>query len=538
MPVLTSYPGVYVEEIPSGIHTIVGVATSNTAFVDFFPQGPMGVATQVNNYTQFQSIFGGLDQRSEASYGVWQYYLNGGQVAWIVRVASGTPAASQVTLDAASPPQPTLTITASSPGLWGENLQYGVDYNTYPSGSELFNLVIRQLDSISQPTKVLSSEIYRNLSMNTSSANYAVGVVNAASSLVQLTDLGLGDIPMSTGPDVITPIGIAASSSYDQVADPAHPANDGTIPDANALENGILQLDRLDPYIFNILCLPAAVNLTSGGAPDAVGIAGVYSFAASFCDRKRAFLLVDIPTGINTLSNTAPSGIVSWVNSIQLNGFDPDANSAIYFPRLSIPDALSQGRPRNVAASGTMAGIFATTDADRGVWKSPAGIDAGVSGASLAFVMNDADNGSINPLGINALRNFKTYGNVSWGARTMQGADQLASEWAYIAVRRTALYIEESLYEGLKWAVFEPNDDTLWGQLRLNVGSFMQGLFLQGAFQGTTPQQAYFVKCDSENNPQASIDQGIVNVLVGFAPLYPAEFVIIQIEQMAGQSQS
>jgi hypothetical protein len=152
--------------------------------------------------------------------------------------------------------------------------------------------------------------------------------------------------------------------------------------------------------------------------------------------------------------------------------------------------------------------------------------------------MNDADSGSINPLGINGLRNFKTYGNVVWGARTLQGADQLASQWAYVAVRRTALYIEESLFEGLKWVVFEPNDTPLWGQIRLNVTSFMQGLFRQGAFQGSSAASAYFVKCDSETTTQTDINSGVVNILVGFAPLKPAEFVVLQIQQMAGQAAS
>ena len=203
-----------------------------------------------------------------------------------------------------------------------------------------------------------------------------------------------------------------------------------------------------------------------------------------------------------------------------------------------MPDPLNQGRPRNVGASGTIAGIYAATDASRGVWKSPAGIDATVAGASLAYVMNDADSGTINPLGINGLRNFKTYGNVVWGARTMRGADQLTSQWAYVAVRRTAFYIEESLFEGLKWVVFEPNDAPLWAQIRLNVTSFMQNLFRQGAFQGSSASSAYFVKCDSETTTQTDINSGIVNILVGFAPLKPAEFVVLQIQQMAGQAAS
>jgi phage tail sheath protein FI len=185
-----------------------------------------------------------------------------------------------------------------------------------------------------------------------------------------------------------------------------------------------------------------------------------------------------------------------------------------------------------------VAGIYASTDANRGVWKAPAGIGASLTGvAGLQYNLTDLENGDLNIKAINCIRQFRTYGNVVWGARTLQGNDQAASQWKYVPIRRLALYLESSLYEGTQWVVFEPNDEPLWAQIRLNVGAFMQGLFLQGAFQGTTPHQAYFVKCDAENNPQASIDKGIVTILVGFAPLYPAEFVVIQIEQMAGQVQ-
>ena len=536
MPVLTSYPGVYVEEIPSGVHNIVGVSTATTAFVDFFSQGPMGIPTQISNYSEFVSLFGGLDTRSEASYGVMQYYLNGGQTAWIVRVASGTPAAAQLTVDSASPAQATLIISANSPGLWGETLQIGIDYNTRPAGSDLFNLVVRQLDSVTNPTKVLTSEVYRNLSMSKSSPSYAADLVNNASQLVVLQDEGLGDLPNATGADVIAPLGNPLSAAYETVSDPAHPPSDGGIPDAPAIEAGINTLARLDPYIFNILCIPAAANLIASGTPDVASIASLYDFAAQFCEAHRAFVIVDIPATITTISSTQTNGVMSWVNSLELNGYTPSSNAAIYFPRLNIPDPLNQNRPRNVGVSGTLAGIYSATDSSRGVWKTPAGIGAGVGGGSLAYIMNDADSGNINPFGINGLRNFPTYGNVVWGGRTMRGADALADEWAYIAVRRTANFIEESLFEGLKWVVFEPNDDRLWSQIRLNVTSFMQNLFRQGAFQGTSAASAYFVKCDSETTTQTDINSGVVNVLVGFAPLKPAEFVVIQIQQMAGQT--
>ena len=180
--------------------------------------------------------------------------------------------------------------------------------------------------------------------------------------------------------------------------------------------------------------------------------------------------------------------------------------------------------------------MFARTDAQRGVWKAPAGLDATLVGVpQLEVVLTDGENGDLNPLGINCLRAFPIAGRVVWGARTLRGADQLADEYKYIPVRRTALFIEESLYRGLKWVVFEPNDEPLWAQIRLNVGAFMHNLFRQGAFQGTSPREAYFVKCDKESTTQNDINLGIVNIVVGFAPLKPAEFVIIKLQQMAGQ---
>jgi phage tail sheath protein FI len=170
------------------------------------------------------------------------------------------------------------------------------------------------------------------------------------------------------------------------------------------------------------------------------------------------------------------------------------------------------------------------------VWKAPAGSEASVSGASgLVITMSDPENGQLNPRAINCLRTLPVYGTVVWGARTLHGDNDRGSEWKYVPVRRTALFIEESLYRGTQWVVFEPNDEPLWAQIRLNVGAFMQNLFRQGAFQGRTPREAYFVKCDRETTTQNDINLGIVNIHVGFAPLKPAEFVVLRIQQIAGQ---
>jgi hypothetical protein len=211
-------------------------------------------------------------------------------------------------------------------------------------------------------------------------------------------------------------------------------------------------------------------------------------------------------------------------------------NSALYFPWVRAPDPLQSGALRPFPPCGYVAGVYARTDSSRGVWKAPAGSDASITGASgLLIAMSDPENGQLNPRAINCLRTLPVYGNVVWGARTLHGDDDRGSEWKYVPVRRTALFIEESLYRGTKWVVFEPNDEPLWAQIRLNVGAFMQNLFRQGAFQGRTPREAYFVKCDRETTTQNDINLGIVNIHVGFAPLKPAEFVVLRIQQIAGQ---
>jgi hypothetical protein len=244
-------------------------------------------------------------------------------------------------------------------------------------------------------------------------------------------------------------------------------------------------------------------------------------------------LLIDPPANwvdIDSAKNGV-SGLMSDVGGTSLA-----INGMAYFPNLRMPDPLRENRLASFPPGGAMAGLIARTDANRGVWKAPAGIEASLVGVSeMEIRMTNTENGWLNPLGLNCLRTITPYGHISWGARTLAGDDRIASEWKYIPVRRTALFIEESLYRGLHWVVFEPNDESLWSQIRLNVGAFMNNLFRQGAFQGTTAREAYLVKCDAETNPQDQIDKGMVTVYVGFAPLKPAEFVIIQIQQLAGQ---
>jgi uncharacterized protein len=299
------------------------------------------------------------------------------------------------------------------------------------------------------------------------------------------------------------------------------PLDAATLIGDRAARTGVFALEDADT--FNILCIPAAASLSTG-------MQEVITAATAYCRERRAFMIVDVPPTV-----TDAPGMQTWMAANQVLR---DPSAAVYFPRPMIPDPLDGFRERSVGASGTMAGLYARTDSTRGVWKTPAGTDAQLRGVTgLGYALRDDEDGALAALGISTLRGFTVYGNVCWGARTLDGADERASEWKYIPVRRLALFLEESLYRGTKWVVFEPNDETTWSKVRLRVDSFMRGLFQNGAFQGRTPKDAYFVKCDPETTTQNDIEQGLMNILVGFAPLKPAEFVILTIQQAAGHTE-
>lgn len=333
----------------------------------------------------------------------------------------------------------------------------------------------------------------------------------------------------------VTELGFAGGED-DAVGPVRHVFEDGA--DGDSLTSTEIIGDRLDRTgiyaledvdLFNILCLPGL------STHDAATAATAYEEAATYCEERRAFLIMDMPgtdaEGSDSAAINEPAEAEDWISSAPKVD-----NAAVYFPRLvyRTRDEDLSVRELKLPNSAAMAGIYARTDNDRNVWKAPAGLETDIRFVNrLDYVMNDSENGFLNPLGCNALRTFPVNGTVVWGARTLRGADSLADQYKYVPVRRMAYFIEESLYRGTQWAVFEPNDEPLWSQLRLSVGAFMHQQFRKGAFQGATPREAYLVKCDSETTTQADIDRGIVNIIVGFAPLKPAEFVFIVIQQLA-----
>ncbi|MBA2435927.1 MAG: phage tail sheath family protein [Chthoniobacterales bacterium] len=608
MPVLTTYPGVYIEEIPSGVRTITGVATSITAFIGRALRGPTDLAVTVNSFGDFERTFGGLWEFSPLSFAVRDFYQNGGAQAVIVRLfnpsyltdtdqadaldaaqdvaAAANTAASQPGADAASvrdaaiaaaalpanAAEPrlfaadavasaaaaaallpgadaasvnaattlaansaapvihahlavdTLTLEAASPGAWGNQLRARIDHDVLPAADpNLFNLTVRD----GTTGKI---ETFRNVSVVANDIRNLVRVLEQESALVRVAGALPAGRPNHNAPNplgVVPPGGDPFDATFSSGV--SGPATDGlelevaNYSGSQLDKTGIHALDDVD--LFNLLCIPpisSAVDID----PSLIGQ------AAQYCEARRAMLLIDAPASWNSVASAIGNGTTTGVAALGTNS----KNAAVFFPRFIQPNPTHDDQTETFAPCGAVAGVFARTDAQRGVWKAPAGLETSFVGVpQLTMRLTDAETGQLNPLGINCLRTMPAAGRIIWGARTLQGDDRLASEWKYIPVRRTALFLEESLYRGTQWVVFEPNDEPLWAQIRLNLGAFMQSLFRQGAFQGKTPKEAYLVKCDSETTTQDDINRGVVNILVGFAPLKPAEFVIIRIQQLAGQ---
>jgi phage tail sheath protein FI len=530
MPVQVSYPGVYLEEISSGVRTITGVATSITAFVGRAVSGPVNEPVTINSYGDFERQFGGLDVAYPLGYAVRDFYNNGGSQAVIVRLAK----------NAAKAKNNDVKLETASPGAAGNAIVYVVDSKGITADvaarfgiaqSALFNLTIYE-----NPGKG-AVEQFLNVAVTTDAGSRRLDRVLAdESNLVRvlLKADGTPDLPATRPAD---------SAAAENPADPAgtDPSkfkklsggtdSDPLTDEADVLgdedaKTGVYALAKAD--LFNLLCIPPD---TRGGDT----LATVYQKAQTYCVKRRAMLIVDPVAAWGANKETAAAKAKAGVGALGLNGVEA-RNSALYFPRVIESDPQLGGQLDIFVPCGIVAGVMARTDSQRGVWKAPAGLDASLNGTQgLQASLNDAENGMLNPLGINCLRAFPAAGKVVWGARTMRGADQLADEYKYVPVRRLALFIEESLYRGTQWVVFEPNDEPLWAQIRLNIGAFMHNLFRQGAFQGQSPKDAYFVKCDKETTTQNDIDLGTVNIVVGFAPLKPAEFVVIKLQQIAGQ---
>jgi phage tail sheath protein FI len=514
MPVSPTYPGVYVQEISSGVRTVAGVPTSVAAFVGRARRGPVNEPTTCFNMGEFNRRFGGLGLDSSLSYAVEDFFANGGGQCVIVRLFEPDVQPNADGVATADFPA-AFVLAAASPGSWGNQLTGKVTIPTandaLAAAASKYGLTSADLFDLEIADAATGAvEVFRNLTSVAGSERRIDRVLADQSSLARCP------LPPTGKP-------LPAAVTFDQGND-GKPLTDATFQGDMDQKTGLYALKKTD--IFNLLCIPPDVR--GGDLPKPVRDA-----ALALCKSERALFIVDPPAAWDANPDTAASVAQTAQLATPLLALADADYAALFFPRLIKRDPLRGGQTDVFPPCGAVAGVIARTDVNRGVWKAPAGIAATLSNTDgLTVKLTDEENGLLNPIAINCLRTFPNIGRVIWGARTMKGSDQLSDDYKYVPVRRLALFIEESLFRGTQWVVFEGNDEPLWAQIRLSVGAFMQRLFRQGAFQGTAPRDAYFVKCDSETTTQDDINRGIVNIVVGFAPLQPAEFVVISIQQI------
>jgi phage tail sheath protein FI len=510
MPTYLS-PGVYVEEVEAGSRPIEGVGTSVAAFVGLAAKGPVNEPTLVSNWTQFAEGFGDFVENSYLAHAVYGWFLNGGGNCFVVRIEpnSGSKSNGQPK-QIAAPKQAALGGFTATSIAKGATANKTIGLLVEPPGGENppddeFKLVIT-VDG-------KASETYDNVTTK-SQDNHVATKVNAQSKLINLEETlsgsGLSVVPKG------------AVELAEPEPEPVVPTTDNLgagdyVGDA-ADRTGFSGLEAIDEI--TMVSVPDLTAALEHGAIDLETFQAVQLGMIAHCELMGDRIAVlDTPPSLN------PQQVHEW----RTRGAGYDSRFAtMYWPWVKVFDPAS-GTNKFVPPSGHMAGVWARSDDTRGVHKAPA--NEVVRGAiSLQTQITKAEHDLLNPVGINCIRAFPGRGVRVWGARTLSSD----AEWRYLNVRRLFNYLEESILLGTQWVVFEPNDHALWARIRRTISSFLINEWRKGALFGTTPDEAFFVKCDDETNPAEGIDAGQVVCQIGVAPVKPAEFVIFQLSQYSG----
>ena len=489
---MTAYlrPGVFVEETLNPLPPALGSnATSIAGFIGAIDRGPVDV-TAINSWSQFTSLYGGYATNNLVHLAVLLFFSNGGGTCYVRRtVGSGAAVATRSFNDRAETPASTLRINSANPGVWGNNVNVSiqnslsgtaVDVIVYYNGTSSTNIV----------------EKFTDLTMGGNDERYLVSVINAQSKYIAAVDLG----SEATG---VSRLPVTATNQY------LTSGSDGSAVTATTIGNDVAAFD----VVHNSLILNAP------GVTDSTAITALVSYAE---DRGDVFVIIDPVSGNVAAQLTTASG------------YPVSSYAAVYYPKIVIKDPTSTVAGVTLTANpgGALAGIYSSTDAARGVFKAPAGITTRLGGAISVASLTNSELDSMNSAAaaVNAIRYITGSGIVAMGARTLNPAyiDK------YVPVRRTLIYLRKAMTDLTQFAIFEPNDEKLWRRINASLDGFLRDFWRQGGLRGTSPAQAFFVKCDSDNNPQASIDNGYVNIEVGVALQRPAEFVVIKISQFDG----
>lgn len=512
-------PGVYIEEVDTGNKPIEGVATSTVGFVGVAERGPLE-ATLITSFVEYKRNFGGYVEERYLAYANEGFFQNGGKRCFISRVVSA--AAAPATLAIGS-----MQVTAVGPGIWGNRIGVKVS-NAGINNPDLFKLTLMYYDSPIDPANHIDPthpesllpanvanrreptvlEVYDNLSANPAASSFYERRVNGSSSLVALSTQGVAARPAND-----------ASENDQTIAAGGIPfmengAEGGALTLADA-QRSLKVLEAVDDI--PILCCPEEHG---------TGFAGITEDLVQQCEiLKDRFAIIQA-------AQTPPS-------PAQHTPTRASKYAAYYYPWLEVRDAI-KGIPVLIPPGGHVAGIYARSDIERGVHKAPANelirglyFDPQNPKRGLERQVTKGEQDILNPKGVNVLRFFPGRGPLVWGART----STLDPDWKYVNVRRLFIFVEESIEEATQWVVFEPNDEPLWARVRRTLSDFLTRLWMDGMLQGRTKEEAYFVRCDRTTMTQADIDNGRLIILIGIAPVKPAEFVIFRIGQWTGGSE-
>ena len=553
MPLTYSYPGIYIQELPLSTHTITPAPTSITAFVGYthpWKTAAFNTAVQLFSFSDYEANFGGLYTSglidSDVAQAVYAFFLNGGNNAYVVGLEPEAlvGSTSHGSFGSASDDFAFQAQILPDPSVPSVGMQF---YALEPGDIVPMTATVTNLRTSSNPavydtfdliiTYGTRIEVYRsvNLTLAQGTAKSLDKLINGVSTLVTvepITGTSYGTAfpyvsPALPVPPLPVTFTLGTVVTYPTLPAPLPSGFTGSFSPADFLPvfQANSSLDNVE--IFNLLLVPGVSDNT------------VLSAALAFAERKRAFAIVDPPPQATAFQ--IPGSVLPPIESL-ISSVPTSQNGAIYFPYLKTTDPVS-GLPTSVAPSGYVAGIFATTDSTRGVWKAPAGIGTpllGTTGPVATGVMNDMQQGVLNSptpptTPVNCLRTFSS-STVVYGSRTLVGTNPAFAQSKYVPVRRMTLFIEQTLVSNLTWVVFEPNDEPLWIAITMTIEAFLLSLFNQGALQGSTPSEAFQVKCDSTTTTPSDQQNGVVNIVVGVALLKPAEFVVITISQLAGQT--
>ena len=518
MPTYTA-PGVYVEEVASSQKSLSAAATAIAAFVGFTatyptddPNDPEGLAPRlVTSWSAFEALYGSFTPGCVLPLSVYGYFQNGGSIAYICRIPNTAPSGepSQLALPAADRAlgMP-LTVTSVEPDA---DLAVTVTLQEAPAdappGPNPFTLTISGGGVV---------ESYPDLTLD-GGAQDAAKVVNAASKRVKVA------VALDKNADLANIVDLLKPGTYElaKAAPTPVPVTGRKFAGSETARQGINGLAIADEVTMVIVPDLITAATKADGTIDLGLWKAVQTSLITHCEMQaNRMAILDAPPGMTVQQ------IKDWRSDTAM--YD-SAFAALYYPWIKIENPIATNGDAEILVppSGHIAGLWARTDDTRGVWKAPAN-DTIRGCLDIERQITQTEQGLLNPIGINCIRAFGTRGIRVWGARTLSSD----SDWRYINVRRLFNMVETTIMDGTQFAVFEPNDMSLWEGVKRTLSAFLGGLYRDGALFGSSPDQAFYVKCDAETNPPASIDEGRLIVEVGLAPVKPAEFVVFRISQL------